>query len=155
MREFPVPTAFHSDFLLRFVSGVGHRELLRSTISFDDMAGMDCCAFGPCGLPNRKHLFIYLFVCFSFIYSFILYLIFFILLIFMYGLGISVNAGGGSRDAAWIGGPANEIRGVMGRQFPTGVQPNSTLPLFIPQYYRALDLVNNNSEKVDISVRGM
>lgn len=38
---------------IRMYTGVKHRELLRETISWDDMASMNCCNFGSCGPVNR------------------------------------------------------------------------------------------------------
>jgi hypothetical protein len=109
-------------------------------LTFDDMAGMNCCGFGSCGLSDRKILS-HCHTC-------------------VYRIGVQccevdcvLLLGGGDRQAAWLGAPANVIRGSLGRQFPTGLTKGGTLPLFIPQYFRAIDVENMNGETVDVSVR--
>jgi len=91
---------------IRMYTGVGHPELLRETISWDDMASMECCNYGSCGPTNR-------------------------------GLG---------RDPAWLHAPANNFRGSMGHQFRSGLHKGDSIPLFVPQIYRTIDLQNYNGE---------
>ena len=41
----------------------------------------------------------------------------------------------------------------MGHQFRSGLSNGDTIPLFVPQLYRTLDLVNNDGEDVSLLVR--
>jgi hypothetical protein len=55
--------------------------------------------------------------------------------------------------AAWVGAAANNFRGTMGHQFRSGLSAGDSIPLFVPQLYRTIDLQNNDGESVDLLVR--
>jgi len=65
---------------------------------------------------------------------------------------MSTFSGGAGRDAAWLHAPANNFRGSMGHQFRSGLHKGDSIPLFVPQIYRTLDLQNYNGETNTIHV---
>jgi hypothetical protein len=62
-------------------------------------------------------------------------------------------AGGLGRDPAWLHAPANNFRGSMGHQFRSELHKGDSIPLFVPQIYRTIDLQNYNGETNTIHVR--
>ena len=110
----------------RPVAGVKHRELLRETISWDDMASMNCCNFGSCGPVNRActaRWWCVVCVCFD-LTPLCETLCMCVLL--------ELCSGGGARGASWQHAPANDIRGTMGHQFRSGLRAGDSIPLFVP-----------------------
>ena len=51
-----------------------------------------------------------------------------------------------------MGAPANQIRGVMGHQFRSGVSSEDTLPFYIAPTFRAFDFVNLDGEDIELLV---